>query len=107
MFKNILVITVILFFFFVISAWYVYGIKEAFMVMLILWPLTSFLAMVGVIPIVGQIVYWVVAKKIIFPMFFSWFEYIEPSWVTETVFFIGMVYNISFAIAFLVVMKSE
>lgn len=89
------------------AAFVEYPAKSAILIILILWPLTSILASLIPIPIVGQIAYWLVAKKFLYPTFFEWFPEVSPSWVSETIFWLGLAYSIIMPFVFIAMARSS
>lgn len=78
------------------SAFLSYEANAAMVVLLVLWTLTSLLALIGFVPVLGQIVYWYIADQALFPAFFAVFPGIEPTWLTDCIFWLGFIYTLGF-----------
>lgn len=74
----------------------VYEVRAAVLVLFVLWTLTSLLALLGFIPLLGQIAYWFIADQFLFPIFFHVFADIEPTWLTDVIFWLGFIYTLGF-----------
>lgn len=78
------------------AAFLIYEVKAAAIVLLVLWTLTSLLALTGFIPVLGQLAYWFGADRVLFPAFFAVFPGIEPTWLTDCIFWLGFIYTLGF-----------
>lgn len=78
------------------ASFLIYEAKAALVVLLVLWTLTSLLALIGFIPALGQIGYWYIADRFLFPAFFQVFPGIESTWLTDCIFWLGFIYTLGF-----------
>ena len=93
---TFVIVSVSLFFALLAASFLIYEARAAFLVLLVLWTLTSLLALLGFIPILGQIAYWFGADRVLFPMFFAVFPGVESTWLTDCIFRLGFIYTLGF-----------
>lgn len=74
-----------------------YGFRNGLIVALGFWTLLFVVALLGVIPVLGSIAYWWIARSWIVPHFFAWFSSIHPSWVTEGYVWLGVLTSLIFS----------
>jgi len=71
-----------------------YGFKGGLLVFFVLYLLTNLATITGFVPIIGPFIYWGITTKWLFPNFFIWFNFIEPTWVTTTILVVGLINSI-------------
>lgn len=80
---------------------------QATYIMFCLWPLVSILAFIGIIPILGPLIYLYISGEILYPHFFEWFPEVYSSWVTETIRWTGFGYSVVMPFVFVSLKKSD
>jgi hypothetical protein len=79
-----------------IAGWFVYDGFKGLVTMFFLALILEFFGMIGKIPLLGQIIYWFVARSLIIHYYLKLLS-IEPTWLTSLIFWIGFLYTIGFS----------
>lgn len=91
-----------------ITAFIVYSIRDALVIVFILNSLLALSATIcSLIPVAGQIGYWFLAKKLLLPVFFSqWFPEIRHTAYIDVVFILCLVSSLSMSLLIMVMART-
>lgn len=84
--------------FFEMTAMYtMYGWPGGLIINFIYAPLVFLGSLLGFIPVIGQVLYWLVESRWLTPAFHSWFPNIGDSWLLHMLYWQGLISTISFS----------
>ena len=84
-------------------AYFYYGESlSGCLVVLLMGLLFGLISVVGLIPIIGPVLYWVLTYYWLYPLLLSWAG-ISPSWITVVILFCGFV--VSMILSYFTTMK--
>jgi tetratricopeptide (TPR) repeat protein len=90
-----------------VSAFFIYGIKEGILTLVVLSFLLGVGALLGWIPVAGPFLYWWVAKSYLMPLFFRWFPEIARSWLTSLIFWSCLASSVGYTIRSIKLISSD
>lgn len=77
-------------------AWFVYDDIKASIAIFFLGLILMLVGAIGYIPVLGQIIYWFIARNLIIPYYLEFLS-IEPTWLTSLIFWMGFLCSIGFS----------